>query len=277
MLEMMNGSSQRSDVLRETRRDNLISPPFEPLFFGDWAHALFIHYEVDAAVLQNEVPFELDLWNGKAFVSLVAFSLRRLRPCSGGRLGELLFKPIASTRFLNVRTYVRHRNESGIYFIAEFLSNPLCVPLGPPTFGLPYRFGRLVYRHSLEDGIIGGTAQVAGGSKLFSWQAALAPYAEFQPCKGETLDAFLLERYTAFTCCRNKRRCFRIWHSPWPQRPAEVAVRNEGLLATTGDWINRARFSGANYSPGVSDVWMGRPERIHYPERKRRLRVFFDV
>ena len=170
---MMNGSSRRSDVLRETRRDNLLSPPFEPLFFGDWAHALFIHYEVDAAVLQNEVPFELDLWNGKAFVSLVAFSLRRLRPCSGGRLGELLFKPISSTRFLNVRTYVRHRNESGIYFIAEFLSNPLCVPLGPPTFGLPYRFGRLVYRHSPEDRIIGGTAQVAGGSKLFSWQAAL--------------------------------------------------------------------------------------------------------
>ena len=59
--------------------------------------------------------------------------------------------------------------------------------------------------------------------------------------------------------------------------PAEVAVRNEGLLATTGDWINRARFSGANYSPGVSDVWMGRPERIHYPERQRRLMVFFDV
>ena len=273
----MNGSSQRSDALLETRRESLLSPPFEPLFFGDWVRAVFIHYEVDAAGLQNEVPFELDLWNGKAFVSLVAFSMRRLRPRFGGQLGELLFKPISSTRFLNVRTYVRHRNESGIYFIAEFLSNPLCVPLGPPTFGLPYRLGRLVYRHSPEAGILEGTVQVAGGSKSFSWQAALAPHVEFQPCKRETLDAFLLERYTAFTCCRNKRRCFRIWHPPWPQTPVEVALQNEELLATTGEWINRARFSGANYSPGVSDVWMGRPERIHYPERKRRLMVFFDV
>ncbi len=270
-------AQKRKDALRETRRESLLPPRFEPLFIGDWTHALFIHYEVDAAVLQNEVPFELDLWNGKAFVSLVAFSLRRLRPRFGGRLVELLFKPISSTRFLNVRTYVRHRNESGIYFIAEFLSNALCVPLGPPTFGLPYRFGRLIYRHGPEDRIIEGTVQTAEGSKSFSWQAALAPHAEFQPCKRETLDAFLLERYAAFTCCRNKRRLFRIWHPPWPQRPVEVAVRKEGLLATTGEWINRARLIGASYSPGVSDVWMGRPERIHHPERKRRLRVFFDV
>jgi len=61
--------------------------------------AVFIHYTVDVEVLQQEVPFELDLFEGRAFVSLVAFSMRRLRPCFGGRLAELLFKPVATTRY----------------------------------------------------------------------------------------------------------------------------------------------------------------------------------
>ena len=39
----------------------LLSCRAEPLFFADWERAVFIHYEVDAEVLQREVPFELDL------------------------------------------------------------------------------------------------------------------------------------------------------------------------------------------------------------------------
>src|SRR5689334_8162859 len=86
---------------------------FRPLFFGDWTRALFIHYEVNAAELQQEVPFELDLWNGRAFVSLVAFTMERLRPRFWGKFGAWLFHPIATTRYLNVRTYVRRGNEIG--------------------------------------------------------------------------------------------------------------------------------------------------------------------
>src|SRR5438093_912692 len=110
-LEMMNitgATTHRAGATSEARADRL-PPPFEPLFLGDWVDAVFIHYEVDAKVLQTEVPFELDLWEGRAFVSLVAFTMRRLRPRSGGRLAEALFKPLACTGYLNVRTYTRHR------------------------------------------------------------------------------------------------------------------------------------------------------------------------
>jgi hypothetical protein len=57
-------------------RQRLFSLPGEPLFLADWERALFIHYEVDAVALQRELPFTLDLWHGKAFVSLVAFTMR---------------------------------------------------------------------------------------------------------------------------------------------------------------------------------------------------------
>src|SRR5215467_10267985 len=81
-------------------RARLLSLPGEPLFLADWDKALMIHYEVDAAALQQVVPFHLDLREGRAFVSVVAFTLRRMRPRIGGRLTELLFRPISAHEFL---------------------------------------------------------------------------------------------------------------------------------------------------------------------------------
>jgi len=250
---------------------------FAPLLLADWMRAVFIHYEVDPAALQREIPFQLDLWKGRAFVSLVAFTMERLRPSVGGRVAELAFKPIASTRFLNVRTYARHRGEPGIYFIAEFLSNRLCVPLGPPTFGLPYRFGNLIYEHNRAGRVVAGTVNAAGGRCRLAYRAQPASEPAPQESGPETLDSFLLERYAAFTCRGAKRRRFHIWHPPWPQFRIEPVVQDEGLLATTGKWIENARLIGGNYSPGVRGVWMGSPRRIYPPAARRRLTVFFDA
>ena len=90
-----------------------------PLFHSDWMRALFIHYEVDQEVLQSQIPFELDLHEGRAIVSLVAFTMQGLRLPIAGRLGALLTAPGATHPLLNVRTYVRHRGEPGIYFMRE--------------------------------------------------------------------------------------------------------------------------------------------------------------
>jgi uncharacterized protein YqjF (DUF2071 family) len=259
------------------RDETRCAPAFRPLFLGDWMRAVFIHYEVDPEILQNEIPFELDLFDGRAFVSLVAFSMERLRPSFGGRLTELLFRPISNHNFLNVRTYVRHRREAGIYFIAEFLSNPLCVPLGPPTFGLPYRFGCLAYRHDERRGSIEGEVAAARGQKRLIYNAPLSAKVGFRACEPGTLDAFLLERYTAFTQCGKRRRLFRIWHPPWAQQPIDVSVQEGGLLALSGDWTNGARLIGGNFAPGVRDVRMSRPHQVNDCERKHRVRVFFDV
>jgi uncharacterized protein len=266
---------RQTDDERQPTMASARSPAFQPLFLGDWTRALFVHYEVDLEVLQKEIPLELDLWNGKAFVSLVAFNMERLRLRFGGRLWELV--PISRTRFLNVRTYVRQRNRSGIYFMTEFLSNRLFVPLGRPAFGLPYRAGHLDYRHDHESGVIEGSVKSAGDESRLAYRATPASAAGFEESHADTLDSFLLERYAAFTRSGQKSRFFHVWHQPWPQARMEVVVQDEGLLATTGEWIHHARLVGGHYSPGVRDVWMGRPQRIYPPEPRKRLTVFFDI
>ena len=250
---------------------------FVPLFYADWMRAVFIHFEVEPETLQREVPFALDLWKGKAFVSLVAFTMERLRPRMGGWVSELAFKPIANTRFLNIRTYVLHRSEPGIFFIGEFLSNRFFVPLGRPTFGLPYRCGDLAYRHDREDGTVDGTVTAAGGEHRLAYRAGSPWTVPPRECRPATLDYFLLERYAAFTCAGARRRRFQIWHPPWYQVPIEPLVEDEGLLATTGHWVEQARSAGGHFSPGARGVWMGSPETIHLAPRRRRLTVFFEA
>src|SRR2546421_5594971 len=122
---------ERQSSLSEAARQRLLSLPGEPLFIADWEDALMIHYEVDAELLQRGVPFEVDLLEGRAFVSLVAFTMSGMRPRLGGRLAAWLFKPIGTHNFLNVRTCARVGSEAGIYFLAEWLSNRLSVALGP--------------------------------------------------------------------------------------------------------------------------------------------------
>ena len=128
-----------------TARERLLSVAGEPLFIADWERVLMLHFEVEPEALQRVVPFELDLRAGRAFISAVAFTMRGMRPRVGGRFAAWLLKPIATHEFLNVRTYVRHRGEFGIYFLAEWLPNRLSVALGPRLFGLPYRSGRFHY------------------------------------------------------------------------------------------------------------------------------------
>jgi len=228
-----------------------------PLFLANWSNAIFVHYETDPAALQSCVPFQLDLHEGKAYVSLVAFTLDHMRPgIADGRLGEWLMRPIAPCQFLNVRTYVKNGRETGIYFLAEWLSCPLAIPLGPVMFGLPYRFGTFNYNRKLS-------AEVCSrkhGRLAFS--ATRDRTADFGPSSSGSLDEFLLERYAAFTEWEGIKRFFRVWHEPWRQIPLSMRMEEESLLFSTGQWMHHATCIGGNYSTGVTNVQMGRPRLV---------------
>lgn len=221
-----------------------------------------IHFEVDPNALRQDVPFELDLFNGRAFVSAVAFTMRGMRPRVGGRFVQWLFRPIATHDFLNLRTYVRHRGEPGIHFLAEWLSNSIAVKLGPALFGLPYRRGRISYEHDCSRAVLNGSVGETEGAPAFVYEAKLDDGTAFAPCKPGSLDEWLMERYSAFNAARVKKKFFRVWHPPWLQRTAAQAIVDVSLLAKHWRWIDSAAPAGANFSPGFDTVWMGRPHGI---------------
>lgn len=348
--------------LSDAARSRFLALEGRPPLVSDWLDTVMIHYECDAGELQRDVPFELDLFEGRAFVSLVAFTMTNLRTRRWPRLGRRLLAPIGTHAFLNVRTYVCVGGEFGIYFLAEYLPNRLSVALGPPLYGLPYQFGRLAFHHdqsartltgvvearatgSLSEGVRelkrpirakhtqksqtqdctstalrssfvlgsrrslfqsgdGRSCDVELSDKLsvspsvrprldtsepgeqldrhraerssaaeqptqtrsalrrLHYEVTRDPHAPFEPATTGSLTEFLMERYTAYTKWNGIIRRFRIWHSPWPQRSATAEIIDYSLLDSTGCWQRSATLHSANESPGVHDVWMGRPRLI---------------
>lgn len=51
-------------------------------FYQEWNRAIFLHWKVDFQELRNFVPkeLEIDLFEGNAWVSVVAFTMEKIRP-----------------------------------------------------------------------------------------------------------------------------------------------------------------------------------------------------
>src|ERR1700744_4806921 len=162
-------SMRKEPTLSSKGRERLLSRWGEPMFLAGWERTLFVHFEVPAGPLQKSVPFPLDLHEGRAYVSLVAFTMRDMRFRRGGPALNWLLKPIATHNFLNVRTYVKHGNERGIYFLTQWLSNWLSVQLGPLLYGLPYHYAKIDYQHAHEQGRL--TGMVQGSGRRFEYEA----------------------------------------------------------------------------------------------------------
>jgi hypothetical protein len=252
LAETPNAGARRRFLVREGA----------PLLLADWEQLVMLHFEIDARLLQRAIPFELDLFDGRAFVSLVTFTMRRMHLACGGRLTRWLCAPLAEQRFLNVRTYVRHGEETGIHFITEWISNGLCVPFGLLTYGLPYRWGRLNFTPGKEGGVRGWVEPRFGGAAFDYLARPTAGAWAFGECEPGSLAEFLVERYTGFTQRGSQRRLFRIWHEPWRMAEAEVDCAEDSLLRQSLPWWQEARFVGANYSPGAFNIWMGSPRRL---------------
>jgi len=282
---------------------DMTAPPFRAAMRHDWVDVTMIHFGLPADVVRGLTPCEVDVFPGQgaardpqaedgplAWVTLVMFELRAMRvPLGRCPIAEpvtrALLRPTSDHRFVNLRTYVRHRGRPGICFIAEWLNNRLAVTLGPTTFGLPYRFapiigpGRVVARDGTLAWTVDNPAMSPGlcpgaldGVRETGPRAEPGAHGEalvFTPAAPGSIDHFLLERYTAFTRLRGKPSCFHIRHAPWPIRRVGAAIDNDALLrAATGDWIDHTRTTLAHQSPGVFNVEVSRPFRIapiHHP------------
>ncbi len=250
------------EMVSERAKARMLSAEGGPLFLNDWVRALMMHYRIRPEVLQPIIPLPLDVRDGWAYISLVAFEMRRLRPSIGGKIAEWLSWPLARHGFFNVRTYVRTSDEPGIYFMLEWLPNQLAVMIGPRLYGLPYKYGRLDYRHGHERNRLAGEILDPATGGRFAYHGVLAESKSYEPSCPGSLSAFLMERYTAYTAAQGILRRFRVWHRPWPQQQLELSVSSTSLLQHSGSWFEKAEPVGANYSPGVFDVWVGRPQRI---------------
>ena len=106
---MDQGTPNRGDAVTTEiplpARADLRSHAKRPLFLADWLDATFIHFALPPETLRPFVPFPLDVFDGEAFVSLVAFTQQRLRPA---RPHSLMGCKHATTNSPRLRTQQVH-------------------------------------------------------------------------------------------------------------------------------------------------------------------------
>ncbi len=91
---------------------------------AEWRKLAIANYEVDSALLQDYLPYgtELDLWNGKCYVSLVGFMFLNTR------LLNLKIPFHVNFEEVNLRFYVKRQEQGewkrGVVFIKEIVPKP---------------------------------------------------------------------------------------------------------------------------------------------------------
>ncbi len=245
--------------------------------------ALLIHYALPPQVLQPHVPFELDVRDQSAFVSLVVSRMDGLRVHTGHRLVPWVPVSPVNGLLFNVRTYVRHRGESGVFFMRQWVTGAVLAAIGPRWFGLPLARGRMQHGSNREVAGMAGQITATGidASARLSYQvidiadasniadSATGHIANADDVAAhgfaavDSLDEFLLERYVGFTQQKSVQRRLAIWHEPWLMRRVEVQVCDEGLLGLTGTWALAARQVAAHRAADLEEVWIGRPTCVN--------------
>jgi uncharacterized protein YqjF (DUF2071 family) len=170
-----------------------------------WEHVLFLSWFVDPAQIQHLIPFELDTWNGKAVISIVPFKMCQIR------LRGLPEIPFASELAeLNLRTYVKHGNQSGIHFVTLDTDSRLGQWVANTVFKLPYRYAEIDSRFPSAES---KEYRFASKRREYEWEMTATPGSPISHKSG--LDRWITDRYHLFQHRQDQVLKGTVHHEDW--------------------------------------------------------------
>lgn len=175
--------------------------------YQEWHGNLMLHWEADADKLIQLIPdgLTLDVFEGKAYVSLIAFTVENMRP--------RFFFPIpylSDFHEVNLRTYVIRNGKPGIYFLKIDAGKLLPAMLARNILGLPYRKATMKRK--------GRRYVVKGKDTSLSLRYFIGP--KLQEYAG--LDYWLTERHCLYENRAGGLIRIDIHHKPWKLQKAEI-------------------------------------------------------
>mgnify|MGYP000001015863 CR=1 FL=1 len=196
----------------------------------DWAHLLFLHWEIDPDVIQKSLPpgLSVDTYDGEAYLGIVPFFMQKVRPSYCPTMPW-----ISWFQELNLRTYVHDdRGRPGVWFYALDCNQWLAVKLARTLFNLPYQHARM--ESSMLKGNLNYTSirRGCGQPQFFKYPNQLS-----QPNSSNigTLEFFLLERYRLFSADKNDviySGC--VHHTPYQFQEVDVTDYSTRLFSLCG-------------------------------------------
>lgn len=203
--------------------------------FMRWLSLAFIHWPVPVAMVRRMAPsippsLEIDTHEGMAWVGLVPFTMRDVRPAWSPSIPGF-----SHFHECNVRTYVRlpggSAADAGVWFFSLDAASRPAVWGARRFFHLPYHYARIQLHR--QDSVVhyGVDRRGTNASMRCSWRLD----EPLPPSLPGSREHFLTERYWLYAAA-SKGRLFRgrVRHDPWPLRRATLLSLQDGLVAAAG-------------------------------------------
>jgi uncharacterized protein YqjF (DUF2071 family) len=200
-------------ILASTSNRHYPLPKKKWKYFQRWHDTLFLHWEVPVYFLREHIPgeIELDTFNNMAWVSLVAFEVKNMRPRN---LPSLPF--ISNFQEINIRTYVIKDEIPGIYMFSIETDKLIEVLLTRFLIGLPYQKSK-----------INRTSTKLVAKNRVSNQRLDITIGKSRPLTEKTnLDFWLTERHALYDTCENEICRFDIHHKEWDLKNIKVSIND---------------------------------------------------
>lgn len=235
--------SKIKDILSSTQHREYDYPKKSWVYYQEWNRVLFFHWEVPIEILDKLVPKELkiDTFNGKAYISIVPFTMENIRPKYLPAIGF-----ISNFHEINVRTYVENNGKKGVYFLNIEAEKFLSAFVSKQLSGLPY-----------EKATIKRTANSYQSNNPSKGFHLSVDFTIDQPIHNKSnLDKWLTERYCLYLKeCEHVYR-YDIHHKEWELN--QIKIDRFDLAYQLGNLkiINENYF--AHYSKGIEVVAWGK-------------------
>ncbi len=212
----------------------------------EWHHTLFVHWPVPASSIREHVPpeLEIDTFKGWAWIGIVPFQVKNMR---GRYIPSLPF--FSSYMEVNVRTYVKFGERSGVYFFSLDANHLLAVTGAKLVFGLAYKQAKIQFR--INEYIEIKSIRVPSSDKSAKLKVNYRPETEVFFSEQGTLEHWLTERYCLWT--RRGSKLFRgdIHHTKWELQRAQAELLQDILI------------------PFVDQRFLQAPPLLHYNKYKK--------
>ncbi|MEM6823320.1 MAG: DUF2071 domain-containing protein [Verrucomicrobiota bacterium] len=210
-------------------------PNRRPAMLQEWHHLLFLHWEVNPELIQATLPdgLRVDTYEGKAYIGLVPFFMKRVRPN-----GLPCFPWLSNFQECNVRTYVSGPQGPGVWFYSLDCNQPIAVEIARGLFHLSYFHAQM--DSSIEAGWVDYETLRTDRSSL-NKQKTVSRFrygtdGKLKEAVPESFEFFLVERYLLYTAQFSRRRLYsgRVWHQPYQIGKTGLEIWDDKLLQIAG-------------------------------------------
>jgi hypothetical protein len=218
-----------------------------------WTHLINLTYSVEPEQLKPHLPagLELDLWEGAAHVSLVAFDFLNTRVLGIPVPFHINFPEV------NLRFYVRWQGKPAVVFIREFVPRHAIAWSARLLYNEPYRAVPMKSAVDLSNGL---TVRHDFHGQSIVAQASNEPYYPDE----DSSDHHFKEHDLGFGIDhRGRTLAYRVEHPVWrifPLKKVDLSVDFGRLYGTRWSFLENA-------SPAYSLLAEGSDIKVRFPFR----------